>query len=230
MKVPGSLSSALQTMYFGFGDFLSTNCHLRPVGKPAPPRPAKTGLLDVLDHRLRGHRQRLLQALVAVLVLDVVIELGAAGRERVFRQHRLVIGQRFCLRRRRRLRALGNAALAEVAAVERLDAVGLHAIDEAAHLFRFEVLVPVIVVDHHHRRAVARAEAFHLLDGEHAGWIGFADLDAQLALQLLDDAFGAGKGARQRGADLQHVLADRAAVEHDVVRDHVFDFRRGARR
>ena len=39
LKVPGSLSSALQTMYFGLGDFLSTNCHLRPVGKPAPPRP-----------------------------------------------------------------------------------------------------------------------------------------------------------------------------------------------
>ncbi len=39
LNVPGSLSSALQQMYLGFGDFLSTNCHFIPVGKPAPPRP-----------------------------------------------------------------------------------------------------------------------------------------------------------------------------------------------
>jgi hypothetical protein len=37
--VPGSLSSALQQMYFGFGVSLRTNCHFIPVGKPAPPRP-----------------------------------------------------------------------------------------------------------------------------------------------------------------------------------------------
>src|SRR5688500_820606 len=39
LKVPGSLSTALHAMYFGSGVSLSTNCHLRPVGKPAPPRP-----------------------------------------------------------------------------------------------------------------------------------------------------------------------------------------------
>ncbi len=41
LNVPGSLSSALQQMYFGFGDFLSTNCHFMPVGNPAPPRPRR---------------------------------------------------------------------------------------------------------------------------------------------------------------------------------------------
>ena len=49
LNVPGSLSSALQAMYFGFGDFLSTNCHFMPVGNPAPPRPRKPGRLDDLD-------------------------------------------------------------------------------------------------------------------------------------------------------------------------------------
>ena len=39
LNVPGSLSSALQTMYFGFGDFWSTKPHFIPVGNPAPPRP-----------------------------------------------------------------------------------------------------------------------------------------------------------------------------------------------
>jgi hypothetical protein len=46
LNVPGSLSSALQQMYFGFGDFLSTNCHFMPVGNPAPPRPAQARRLD----------------------------------------------------------------------------------------------------------------------------------------------------------------------------------------
>ncbi len=41
LNVPGSLSSALQAMYFGFGVSLRTNCHFRPVGKPAPPRPRR---------------------------------------------------------------------------------------------------------------------------------------------------------------------------------------------
>ena len=109
-----------------------------------------------------------------------------------------------------------------------LTPLGLHAIDEAADLLRLRLLVPVVVVHHHHRRAIAGAETFHLLDGEHAGRIGFADLDAQLVLQLFDDALGAGERARQRGADLQHVLAHRPAVEHHVVRDHVFDFGGGA--
>jgi len=45
LNVPGSLSSALQQMYFGFGVFLSTNCHFMPVGNPAPPRPRSPDFL-----------------------------------------------------------------------------------------------------------------------------------------------------------------------------------------
>ena len=37
--VPGSLSSALQTMYFSLPGALRTISHLLPVGKPAPPMP-----------------------------------------------------------------------------------------------------------------------------------------------------------------------------------------------
>jgi hypothetical protein len=39
LNVPGSLSSALHAMYFGFGVSFRTNCHFMPVGNPAPPRP-----------------------------------------------------------------------------------------------------------------------------------------------------------------------------------------------
>ena len=39
LKVPGSLSSALQTMYFCLPGALRTISHFNPVGKPAPPSP-----------------------------------------------------------------------------------------------------------------------------------------------------------------------------------------------
>ena len=36
--------------------------------------------------------------------------------------------------------------------------------------------MPVLVVDHHHRRAVAGAEALELQQREHPGRVGLADL------------------------------------------------------
>ncbi len=40
MNAPGSPSSPLQMTYFGSG-CASARRHLRPVGKPAPPRPRR---------------------------------------------------------------------------------------------------------------------------------------------------------------------------------------------
>ena len=77
--MPGSLSSALQTMNFGFGDFLSTNCHLRPVGKPAPPRPRSPDFLTSSITASGVIAEGLLQALVTLLVLEVVIERAPPG-------------------------------------------------------------------------------------------------------------------------------------------------------
>src|SRR5580693_6376890 len=41
LQVPGSLSSPLHKMYFGFEDCLGTNDHFIPVLNPAPPRPRR---------------------------------------------------------------------------------------------------------------------------------------------------------------------------------------------
>ena len=41
LKVPGSLSSALQTRYFAVPFPFGRKDHLRPAGKPAPPRPLR---------------------------------------------------------------------------------------------------------------------------------------------------------------------------------------------
>src|SRR6266545_6292950 len=45
LNAPGSDSSALTTTYFGFGLFWSISEALRPIGKPAPPRPRKVASL-----------------------------------------------------------------------------------------------------------------------------------------------------------------------------------------
>src|SRR6266446_6541034 len=41
LQVPGSLSSPLQSTYFGLADCFGTNDHFIPVLNPAPPRPRK---------------------------------------------------------------------------------------------------------------------------------------------------------------------------------------------
>ena len=45
--VPGSLSSALQTMYLSGPGWLRTSSHFMPVGNPAPPRPRRPLALSV---------------------------------------------------------------------------------------------------------------------------------------------------------------------------------------
>ena len=86
--------------------------------------------------------------------------------------------------------------------------------------------MPVLVVHHHDRRAVAGAEALELEQREHARRVGLADLDPRASPTGLGDALGADQRARQRAAHLQHVLADRLLVEHHVVGRDVLDFRR----
>jgi hypothetical protein len=48
LQVPGSLSSPLQSTYFGLADCLGTNDHFIPVLNPAPPRPRRPEFLTSL--------------------------------------------------------------------------------------------------------------------------------------------------------------------------------------
>jgi len=53
-QVPGSLSSELQTTYFCTGALRGMKDHLRPVGKPAPPRPRSPDALTASMTSSRG--------------------------------------------------------------------------------------------------------------------------------------------------------------------------------
>src|SRR5574340_53593 len=55
LKVPGSPSSLLQTMYLSPGNARGMKLHLSPVGKPAPPPPAQRAGLEFGDDVVTLH-------------------------------------------------------------------------------------------------------------------------------------------------------------------------------
>jgi len=71
LNVPGSLSSALQQMYFGFDEL-----PLQSGGKAGAAAPAQPRRLDLLDEVVGLHRQRLAQPFVAAGALQVEVQRG----------------------------------------------------------------------------------------------------------------------------------------------------------
>ncbi len=80
LQVPGSLSSPFTRTYFGFADCLGTNDHLRPRGKPAPPRPRRLLAFISLIIHSRPLGQTLLRGLVAAQ-LNVLVDIRRAHAE-----------------------------------------------------------------------------------------------------------------------------------------------------
>ena len=73
LNVPGSLSSALQQRYFGFGESFGTNCHFMPGREAGAAAPAQPGRLHHVDDLPGCHPERLAQAFVPA-VPDVGID------------------------------------------------------------------------------------------------------------------------------------------------------------
>lgn len=83
----------------------------------------------------------------------------------------------------------------------------------------------VLVSDLEQWRAVAGAEALDFVECEHAVLCGLAVVDPEFVFQVRADLVRAAHVAREAGADLDHVFADRVAgVVHGVEGGDAFDF------
>src|SRR5690349_12597918 len=99
----------------------------------------------------------------------------------------------------------------EMAAGERRLAARAQIVQQPADALGRLAFLPRIV-DHDHRRAIARAEAFDFEERERAAAIGLARLDLQPLADRFGDPLGAVQRARQRAADAEHEFADRPRV------------------
>src|SRR5690606_32859693 len=141
---------------------------LHAGGEARPAAATQARLLDFLDDVVRLHAERLLQRLITVLPLEIEVERVAVAlaHERGQVQFHLAPLSRPRARGSVRPRArvqrrigAGRELLldVQVAPAQRRAALLANGVDERAGIFRTGLLVPV-VVDHDHRRAVARTE------------------------------------------------------------------------
>ena len=184
MQVPGSPSSELQTRYFGPGNWRGMKLHFRPVGKPAPPRPRSpealtsaitcSGVIALPSAALEDLAQRLVAAarLVVLQAPVAAVEAGVDLRADVAAVKAGLGAVGLELERSSIVRSCDAPPSASVAtsSSSRSSLMKLH------HL---------AVVDQHHRRVGAGAQALGLLHGEEAVGRGTVLFDAEPAAQVL---------------------------------------------
>ena len=152
---------------------------LEAGGKSCAAAAAQAGGLDEVDHLARLHRQRLAQPVVR-LMLQRKLERMAVRLADVGGKNRVHF---FCSRLHRSLSASalrlalppafgGQPAMLTLLDVQMTAGKGavtlrLDPIDESGRILGLQLLVPVLVVDHHDWRTVAGAETLELHQREH---------------------------------------------------------------
>ena len=246
LQVPGSDSSALTTRYFGLGLSCGMKPHFMPVGKPAPPRPRRLGLLDLLDDGVRGHAERLLQGVVPAARLvrrqgPAALDVPVVGEDRgqcvshfhprapsspcsraIFRPTRLAgpaAGPSSA-------RSSGKPASTRSASrqVHSLRAAGgvdvlalAQVVDQLGRGLRGHV-VHELPVDDHHRGVVARGIALDVLERDLAVVGRLVVADVEVVLEPFEDDVATHHRAQRVGADADVVVADGLALVHRVER------------
>ena len=177
---------------------LGTNVHLRPVGKPAPPRPRRPDFLtsSVTFSGVMPPGQDLAQRCVAAV--------GDVGLDRA---------------------GVGLADPGEQNALHRQEALSLdRRSSSCVHLPDVDGLV-VRVVDHDRGRLVAARDALDLEQRERAVLRRLLEADAQAFPAMLHERAGPGQVAGEGRADLDQMPADRLQVVHRVKGQDAVDVR-----
>ncbi len=196
LNVPGSDSSALQTIYLGWPGALAAPSHLMPVGNAAPPRPTKPAAFTSARTAWRRHRQGFFESGITAA--------------------RLVVGKRSGMALAAIARQNANVAADQAlwfVRVQRADRCSLLGVGMTDSGF----------ADKQCGCVVAQSQTGGMFDGECAIRADFTGLDLQVAAQRVRHRIGPGKGAHRRAAYPHHGPAHRLAVEHLVKIDDTID-------
>src|SRR6266540_1359599 len=186
LNAPGSDSSAFTTRYFGFGLLRSISDALRPIGKPAPPRP------------------RRFESLSTVITSSGVIPRACWMDEYppAARYPSTVVRSCSSVPARRTLAAGIRPSFRDLR-------------DDSVHVVGLDRM-PVATVDRHHRRVPAGAQALDGAERDSTVFGCLARANSQLALERVEDALRAAERAREVRAHLDDVAPDGLQVQHVV--------------
>ena len=170
LQVPGSLSSAFTTMYFGLGEVRGTKLHFMPGGKARAAASAQVRDLHFLDDLLRLHPERPSRTPCSRRSPDRYRCDAEFGRPK------------------RRVSTLTSSGLRFVIQHRLLDLP--QAVEQPVQFLRRHVVVE-IVIHLHRRRPRARADALHFFERNLPVGRDFLVPDAQLLAGMLPQLLAA---------------------------------------
>src|ERR1035441_5164027 len=197
LQVPGSLSSAFTTMYFGLADIRGTKLHFIPAGNPAPPRP------------------RRLDAFISSMISSGFMPAALRNAWYPSVARYVSIDAEFGIPKRR-VSTFVSSGLGSLYSI----ALWLlpQAVQKLVQLLRRYKMVK-IVIHLHGRRPRARPHALHFFDRDLAVRRHFLVPDSQFLAGVFVELVAVVQQATDIRAHLHVEFPQRLAVQHRVIRE-----------